>query len=156
MTKNFFAFAFIAILLSACCGTKNARDNKNSTTAVSVPYTTAKNYFVRNDYKEAPLHFLKITSLTDFENVFGRAPLEMNGGNPTDIDFSKNYVIAIIDETNDKSGELSVKSLSQKNETITVSYQIADGHKMSFSKRYLAILIVDKKYQGAIQLEKTK
>lgn len=154
MSKNIFTFSFFAILLSSCCSTKNAGADKNSATAISVPYTTAKNYFVRNDYKDAPLHFIKITSLTDFENVFGRAPLEMNGGNPTTIDFSKNYVIAIVDETNDKSGELSVNGISQKNETITVSYHIADGQKMSFSKRYLSILIVDNKYQGAIQVEK--
>lgn len=154
MTKNIFAVSLLALVFSACCGSKKSSSNNGNETAIRVPYAQAKNYFVRNDYKEAPIHVVKLTSLADFEKVLGRAPLEMSGGNPTKIDFSKEYALAVIDESNDYSGDLVINEVSQDKDGITVWYSLNKGDKMSFTKRYVAVLVVDNKYQSEVRLKK--
>lgn len=119
--------------------------------ADEVPYTLAKNYFVRSDYPDGNLHMLKIESQEKFNSIFGMAPLMGDDGMPTDIDFSKSFVIALIDNTNNRTESLSVKSLTKENGKLKLLYDIKERQESSSAFfRFSTIIIVDKKYMAEV------
>lgn len=115
-----------------------------------VPYKTAKNYFVRNDYPDKEIHVLKITSQQKFSDIFGMAPLMSKDGKPTDIDFAKKYVIALINNSSNNVSGLDIKSLTKNGGELSLIYSIEECEPRSFTSRYFTLLIVDKKYDGKI------
>lgn len=116
-----------------------------------VPYTLAKNYFVKNTYPEKPFHFLKITSEEKFNEIFGAAALMGEGGRPTPIDFSANFVIVLINNTTDDVSGLQIQALTGGGRQLQVMYAVEGmSERTSFRSRYYSILIVDKKYDGRI------
>ena len=116
-----------------------------------VPYTLAKNYFVKNTYPDKDFHFLKITSEEQFNEIFGAAALMGEGGRPTSIDFKANFVIALINNTTDDVSGLHVHTLTGGNGQLHVTYVVTQmAEPASFRSRYCSILIVNKKYDGKI------
>ncbi|MBB5334452.1 hypothetical protein [Chryseobacterium koreense] len=116
-----------------------------------VPYTLAKNYFVKNNYPDRNLHMLKITNDEKFNSVFGTAPVMGEKGKPTEIDFSKNFVIALIDDTSTISAGVSVKSLVMENGTLRLTYDLERKNNPDTAYfRHFTILIVDKKYESPV------
>ncbi|WP_447951383.1 hypothetical protein [Chryseobacterium koreense] len=116
-----------------------------------VPYTLAKNYFVKNDYPDRNLHMLKITNDEKFNSIFGTASLMGEKGKPTEIDFSKNFVIAMIDETSNTSAGVSVKSLAMENGKLKLTYELERKQNPDTANfRHFTILIVDKKYEASV------
>lgn len=109
-----------------------------------VPYKTAKNYFVRNDYPDKEIHVLKITSQQKFSDIFGMAPLMSKDGKPTDIDFAKKYVIALINNSSNNVSGLDIKSLTKNGGELSLIYSIEECEPRSFTSRYFTLLIVDK------------
>lgn len=119
--------------------------------ADNVPYTLAKNYFVKNTYPEKNLHMLKITEGKKFDEVFGMAAVMGADGQPTPIDFSKSFVIALIDGTSNSSAGISVKSLVKDGDRLNLTYDFLTKESPgSASFRYCTILIVDKKYDAPV------
>lgn len=119
--------------------------------ADEVPYTLAKNYFVRSDYPDRNLHMLKIESQEKFNSIFGMAPLMGDDGMPTDIDFSKSFVIALIDNSSNRTAGVFIKSLTQENGRLKLLYDIEKRQESSSAFfRFSAILIVDKKYMAEV------
>lgn len=117
----------------------------------NVPYTLAKNYFVKNSYPDKNLHMLKITSEVQFDEIFGMAALMGEAAKPTPIDFSKTFVIALIDEISNQSAGISVKSLVKENGGLKLLYSLQRNEKPgSADFRYSTILIVDKKYEAPV------
>jgi hypothetical protein len=116
-----------------------------------VPYTVAENYFVKNSFKTSKELTLKIENKQKFEQVFGMAPLMGNDGNPTIIDFSKQFVLCVIGIESNLGTEYKMKNLS-KNETgkIVLEYQHSDKPEQSYTSQACLIIIVDKKYTGKI------
>lgn len=116
-----------------------------------IPYTLAKNYFVKNNYPDRNLHMLKITDKEKFNSIFGMAPLMGEGGQPTPIDFSKSFAIALIDNTSNTSEGISVKSLVMGNGRLNLTYDLDRNEKPSSAYfRHFTILIVDKKYEAQV------
>ena len=76
------------------------------------------------------------------------------GGKPTPIDFSKQYVIAIIRPVTDKATTLVVQSLLQKENDIILSYTKTEREKQSFNTRPFLLLIVDNTYNKNIVIKK--
>ena len=132
-------FLFLSLIAFAC---------KSSD---EVPYTLAKNYFIRNDYPNRNLHMLKITDDEKFESIFGMAALMGEKGKPTEIDFSKSFVIAIIDNVSNISAGISIKSLVKENGELNLTYDLDRNEKPSYAYfRHFMILIVDKKYEAPV------
>ena len=78
----------LAATLLAACGQKK-----------EIPYEIAHNYFVRNDV--TALIPAKIVSLDEFERYFGVAAFMGKNGQPTPIDFEKQFAITtVLPETN--------------------------------------------------------
>lgn len=138
--KNFsmIILATCAIVLSAC----------TVQTAI-IPYTEAHNYFVRNDAKDVPS---KITSQEQLEQYFGMAAFMGKNGEPTKIDFSKEYVIAVVLPVTDLQTELKAGELKQLGDTLVFHYQMKQGEKQTFTIRPMLMIIVSNDYQGAVKL----
>ena len=132
---------WLVVLLA--CVSASAQDK------TKIPFVTAKNYFVRNDYSGTGT--VKIESAKNFEEIFGAAALMGKNGRPTPIDFSKQYVIATISGVTNRSTELIPRSLvKDKSNNLIFDYTIKKGARMSYSMRPFVAIIVDKQYQGGI------
>ncbi|WP_337039172.1 hypothetical protein [Elizabethkingia anophelis] len=74
-------------------------------------------------------------------------------GTPTSIDFSKQYVIAVIgDKTNITTDFIPQKLTKEKVVTLIFTYKVSKGRKMSATIKPSTLIIVDKKYNGEIKL----
>ena len=132
---------------------------KQNTTIVqsnitNVPYTEAKNYFVKNTYAVGSLKNPKITTREDFERIFGTAATMGTDGFPTSIDFSKQYVIAIIPSSSFKLTTLTVNSLVKDNREIKLYYKQEEGNQQTFESQSCLVLIVDNFHDGIVKLYK--
>lgn len=118
-----------------------------------IPYQLAQYYFVKNTVSDQQLTFPKITSQSVFNQLFGAATLMGKKGKPTSIDFSKQFVIAYIDQTSNQAVELSVASLTLREGLIQAKIaRKSDASSNSARYRNAIILIVDKKYEHTIKL----
>lgn len=100
------------------------------------------------------MHLLKITSREDFDKIFGMAAVMGKDSMPTNIDFARQYVIAVICKTTNHSAALDVSDLVKSNDSIMVNYKYTEGEKTSYSSRPFKILIVDSQDQGELKLQK--
>lgn len=117
--------------------------SKNDT----VPYTLAKNYFVKNTYPDKEFHLLKITSEEKLNEIFGMAAFMGKNGKPTKIDFSQQFVIALINSTSNNISALNVYALKNETNGLRLFYSLSTtSAPQSYSARYCALLVVDKKY----------
>ena len=62
--------------------------------ATDIPFIVTKNYFTKNTVKRGGLENPKIETKENFDGIFGAATT-MNG-KPSEINFSKQYVIAVV------------------------------------------------------------
>ncbi|MGH2666453.1 hypothetical protein [Flavobacterium sp.] len=166
MKKTILTAAMVSSLTIASCNPKTEKSStekkpKNtvetvavSNVAADVPFTEAKNYFVKNTFKEDQLTNPKISTQAAFDAIFGIARTMKEDGKPTSIDFTKQYVIAIVNPVTDLETKLSAVTLKQKDNAIILNYDVQEGEKQSYSTQPLLLLIVDAKYQGEIIVER--
>lgn len=151
-----------SLLMITSCGKKNDQaiiTDKQATAEVKteeniIPYTVAERYFVKNSV-ESGLKTLKITSKEEFDKYFGAATVMGENGTPTAIDFSNQFVIAIINAESNKTEDISLKSLTQVDNKLKVDYKITtQDDTKSYISRLSLILIVDKKYDKEVEFVK--
>lgn len=137
--------ALCCIVLSGCSSAKESSDN-------TIPYKIAEHYFIRNDVVGLPPTV--ITSWEEFEKYFGMAAVMGKNGQPTEIDFNKDFVISISLAPTDIDTRLSIVSLTKAASShIVMKYTIERGEKMSYAMQPLVLLIVDKKYEMPVKPE---
>lgn len=148
MKAKFMLFISVAVMFCTfLCGCHTSK-NMDKT----IPYEVAERYFIRNDVNGLPPTV--IFSAEEFEKYFGMATVMGTNGNPTEIDFSKNFVICIALDPTDIETSLSVISLTNTNsDQLDLRYEIKRGEKMSYTTQPLMLLIVDKKYEKPVILE---
>jgi len=158
MIQFFKLVILVSLIFIACQNNSNsdkATDNKSSTTTsqkTDIPFTLAKNYFVKNTFEK--LDNPKIETHEQFNEIFGMATTMAKDGKPTEIDFAKQYVIAVILPNTDSITSLAPISL-QKDEkgTIILKYKKEVGEKQTFTIRPSFEIIVDKSENGNIELK---
>lgn len=128
---------------------------KNTKGEQLIPYTIGNRYFVNNTVK-AGTFTQEITTQEAFDKLFGMAAVMGEDGMPTPIDFSKQYVIGIINESTDDQVELTVASLVKKNGEIILSYDKKGGATPGDAMRYCMVVIIDKKYGGKVKVGTAK
>ncbi len=146
------AAAILALGLASC---KSAQTT--STTKGKVPYVEANHYFVRNDVTDFSPR--KITSKEELEKFFGYAAVMSSDGSglPTNIDFSKQYVLAVILPQTDKDTDIKVKSLTHNGNKVVLAYKVVTkGEPKSYSTIPFTLLVVDKKYGTDAEFELVK
>ncbi len=113
----------------------------------SVPFTVARNYFVKNTFKKGDLAGNKICSKVQFDKVFGMATVMGKDGQPTTIDFKKQFVIVVINEVSDIPTELIPKKLELMGKhRLNYTYETKTGNKGTAMMQAFSLIIVDKKY----------
>ncbi len=140
------------VALSMCFALCSCKSSSEVALGKKVSYQVANHYFVKNDVSgNVPA---KITTQQDFDKYFGAAAVMGKGGLPTEIDFTKEFVVAIaLPETN-KDTEIVPSSVRSNNGLLNVYYQVKEGSAGSYSIRPVQLLIVSKKYDGNVQLVK--
>lgn len=133
------------IVLFCSCATQR------ETTSIS--YIEGRNYFFLNGAK-VPSNPL-ITSEDEFNSLFGAATTMGRDGQPTDIDFARQAVIAIVLPQTDRQTEIKLGRLVAYKDTLTLNYKVVTGEKQTYTVRPMAFVVVDKKYcKSTVKLEK--
>ena len=166
MTKRIVKLATVASLFLIACQNNpktNNGENKNTLAVeaqneakmTAISFTLAKNYFVNNTVEK--LDNPKIETAETFNEIFGMATKMGKDGKPTEIDFKKKYVIAVILPETDLMTSIYPISL-QKDEKgkITLTYKTVLGEKQSYRIRPSFAIIVDKTENGSIELKEQK
>lgn len=132
--RKLITFA-IAAMLFAACGQKK-----------EVPFIVAHNYFVRNDVT-APIP-AKIGSQEEFERYFGMAAFMGKNGQPTPIDFEKQFAIAVVLPETNHSTELHAESLTADGSKLifTYSVDVASGEN-TWTQVPMLLIFVDRQYE---------
>lgn len=126
---------FAAALSFICCQSETV-----------VPFFVARNYFVRSD-ADVPEN-VKITDQATFEGVFGMAAFMGRDGQPTSIDWDKEFVIAVVKPVTDFETVMEPLSLIRKGESLVLSYSLLSGREeMSYTIRPFFIIVVDKQWE---------
>lgn len=115
-----------------------------------VPYVLGRNYFVRNDYTSDYLLSNVITTEAQFNTIFGKAAVL--GNMPTPIDFSKQYVIAIVEPMTDRAVHYNVEGLVNIGGKINMAYRREEGEPRGYFVRPMLMLVVDGTYPGNIEI----
>ncbi len=131
---------------------KNTHKTENSTAMEKeIPFSIAKNYFVKKDIETVKNP--KITTQKEFDQIFGMATTMSEEGKPTPIDFSKQFVIAVVLPETDIATELHAVDLIQnEEEKLIFTYQKEEDKKISHTIKPLLMVLVDNKYQGEVIL----
>ncbi len=166
MTKKILTVVTVASFILTSCGTfrksTNAENNntntvetQNQTKMTNIAFTVAKNYFVNNTVTK--LDNPKIETAEKFNENFGMATTMGEEGRPTDIDFSKQFVVAVILPETDLETSITPISLQKntKNEII-LNYKSIVGQKQTYKTRPNFAIIVDKKENGNITMKEIK
>ena len=107
-------------------------------------FEVAKNYFFKND-QEIPAS-PKITTAEEFGKLFGMATTMGNDGKPTEIDFTKQFVLAIVLPVTNLSTEITPDRLEEKGDTLFYFYDAKVGETQTYSTQPISLIILDKKY----------
>ena len=144
MKKVLLAFAVLLGLVA--CTTNKATSAEKSVVSSEVPFTVAEHYFF-NKGQDIPVN-PKITSEELFKQLFGMATVMGENGKPTEIDFSKQFVLAVVLPVTDINTEITPIKVEEKGDTLFYHYDVKTGEKQSFSIQPLSIIILDKKYEN--------
>lgn len=152
--KIIISAIIISFLFVTCKtnGSKSENKEKSKNMTVSkkeIPFNVANNYYVKNNIDK---DFMTLTIFTqeDFDKYFGMAATMGENGKPTTINFSEEYVIAIIGEESDFTTVITPESLFQNGNAIDFTYVIREEKKETYKSRTPLILIVNKEYKGDI------
>lgn len=144
MKKTLFALAML-LVMTACTS------HSTETTIVNegnneVTFEVAKNYFFKND-QQIPAS-PKITTEEDFNKLFGMATVMGEDGKPTSIDFTKQFVLAIVLPVTDMATEINPMKVEAKSDSLFYTYQVKTGEKHTYSIQPVSIIILNKQYEN--------
>ena len=111
-----------------------------------IPFKEVKNYFFRNDadIPESPV----IDSSEQFEELFGAAAFMGKDGQPTPIDFNKEFVIAVVNPVTDCLTELAAESLQKVDGELVFTYRETVGEQQSWTMQPILLVKVDRQYKA--------
>ena len=121
--------------------------------AADIPFEEVKNYFFRNDAEipESPV----IDSSEQFGELFGAAAFMGKDGQPTPVDFNREFLIAVVNPVTDCSTELVPESLRKEDGELVFTYQETIGERQSWTMQPVLLVKVDRKYRAeAVRLER--
>lgn len=133
------AIVFVAVVACGCSAQRSAASGGK------VPFKVAHNYFVNNNAPN-PVPTV-VDSKESFERFFGMAAFMGRGGQPTPIDFQKEFVLAVVPPESSYSVDITPLRLRQKGDSLLFTYYEKVGtEKRSFIIQPLLLIVVDRKY----------
>lgn len=143
MKKILLAIAMLSAM-TACTSnsTEAAKVNGESSEVV---FEVARNYFFKNNQQipSSP----KITTEEEFNRLFGMATVMGKDGGPTSIDFTNQFVLAIVLPVTDMATEINPVKVEVKNCSLFYTYEVKTGEKQTYSIQPVSIIILDKQYE---------
>lgn len=130
----------LAAIVTAC-GTMNNKQKD----ADDIRYTVADHYFFNNNafIPENPV----VTTQEVFDSLYGAAAVMGKNGEPTAIDFDKQFVIGVVLPLTNDYTEITPVRLSRRDSILTLSYRVSIGERnLSWTMRPMTLIIVDRKY----------
>jgi hypothetical protein len=124
----------------------------------TVPFTSAKNYYVKNTFQNSGIQFFKILSMDELNKVMGMATVMGEDGRPTNIDFKKQFAIVVIHyETDTMTELLPTKLLLQGKRSLVFEYKKKLGDKTTYTTKPFMFILVDEKYRSRkLSIKQTK
>ena len=141
-----------ATLLPSCKQNQQQQEEANPEAPMlgkpsEVNYTIAENYFIKNGAELPATH--KITDQETFNQIFGMATTMGENGKPTQIDFEKQFVIAVETGPVQKETELIPGFLiNHYDGKLVFHYEVKHGADITYPIRPVLIIIVDKTYEN--------
>ena len=145
-TMKKILLAFTMLLAMVACTNKPATAVEDYEVNSEVAFEVAKNYFFKND--QVIPEYPKITTEEEFNKLFGMATIMGENGKPTAIDFTKQFVVAIVLPITDFATEINPVKVEEKGDSLLCTYEIKIGEKQSFSIQPVSIIILDKEYES--------
>ena len=139
-------FAFTLLLTMTACTSHSTEVTTVNEESSEVTFEVAKNYFFKND-QQIPAS-PKITSEEEFNKLFGMATVMGEDGKPTSIDFTKQFVLAIVLPVTDTATEINPVKVEVKSDSLFYSYEVKTGEKQTYSIQPVSIIILDKQYEN--------
>ncbi|MBQ6031903.1 MAG: hypothetical protein IJL29_02645 [Prevotella sp.] len=143
---SLMAIIVMMLVLSACSGKVTNLSQNETPAPKEVSFEVAKHYFL-NRGQETPAN-PKITTQEEFSKLFGMAAVMGKDGMPTKIDFSKQFVVALVRPITNIEEEIIPVKVEEMGDTLRYTYEIKSGEEQSFSMQPLSIIILDKKYEN--------
>jgi hypothetical protein len=144
-------FMLIAVLAAASLTSCTSNQKQNAATVTEsdnenagIAFEVAKNYFFKNN-QEIPSS-PKIITAEEFGKLFGMATTMGEDGKPTEIDFSKQFVLAIVLPVTNLTTEITPDKLEEKGDTLFYYYNAKVGEAQSYSTQPVSLIILDKEY----------
>jgi len=139
--KSLFFVTLAAVLVAACDPAPKREE---------VPYITLEHYFFRND-AQIPTN-PKIDTREQFDSLFGMAAVMGQGGLPTAVDFTKQFVIAVVLPVTNQETEIDDERLLYYKDllggtNLDFYYSIdRDEDTLSYSMQPILLIAVDRQY----------
>ena len=130
----FLSLAAVTLLLSSCAV---------NLSGVTANYNRMYNYYV-NNYFNNGTHKLVIHNQQDFDVVFGAGAVMGHNGQPTKINFSRQFVIAVILPETNRQTTIETARLKRVGDRLYFSYIIEEGHATSYTMRPFTAVVVDR------------
>ena len=145
-TMKKILLAFTMLLAMVACTNKPVAAVGNNEESSEVAFEVAKNYFFKND--QVIPEYPKITTEEEFNKLFGMATTMGENGKPTAIDFTKQFVVAIVLPITDFATEINPVKVEEKDDSLLYTYEVKTGEKQSFSIQPVSIIILGKEYES--------
>lgn len=142
--------AIISCLFLACSKNENPIPEPIADDS-DVQYELAKNYFIKNTIENDSITRLKIETQTEFDSIFGMARLMGPDGNPTPIDFEKQFVITVLDTLTSLETEMKFHNLEKEEDDLILTYEIFRGEPKSSSSQSHLTVVVNKSSDGNLK-----
>lgn len=157
MSKILIISLLCATLLIGCkSGETNAEDTSLHTEKIinkpfSIPYKIAHGYFQKNNVKQLPT--ASITTQEEFDKFFGAAAVMGPDGQPTPIDFSKEFVIAVSKPETNLSTTFIPRTLEVDEEgNLIFNYDMTQGDDLSYTIVPILLIVVPNEYKANVIL----
>ena len=110
---------------------------------VTANYARINNYYVNNNFPNGT-HKLVINNQQDFENAFGAAAVMGRNGQPTSVDFRRQFVVAVILPETNRQTTIETVLVNRIGDRLYFSYIIDEGHATSYTIRPYTAVVVDR------------
>ena len=138
-----------ALILLAVIGLISCKKEPET---ISVPFEKLEHFFSTT---EATSSFTrKIMDEATFDSMFGYGAVMGNQQAP--LDFTKEFVIAVVNPTTDEITKLNPVSLVKEKGSLVYTYSEQIGEKTESTRRPSLLIRVDKQYDAPLQVVKVQ
>lgn len=130
---SFVALA-LAVVMSSCAVNLGG---------VTANYNNMGNYYVNNSFPDGT-HKLVIQNQQEFENIFGDAAVMGRNGQPTRVNFNRQFVVAVILPVTNRQTVIETALVRRLGDRLYFSYIIDEGHATSYTMRPFTAVVVDR------------